>query len=190
MNRRAFLKVAALFAAASNFIFQVACTSVVQIENWISVGLNSLATIVNILKTAGVPIPDGGVIDLAIKAAQTAFNLIKTAIDKYNAAPADQKKSLLGEIATAISSAEGSVQNFWNSLSLPDAKLSSLIESLLGVIVTTLSGFAATLPTVQAAMVPSGRRLAVKPIKRDKKKFTKDFNALLVGTPYAQFAVK
>jgi hypothetical protein len=189
MTRRAFLGVAMFLVAASNLLMTACTTSVQQIENWVAVGINALASVVNILEGAGIPIPGGGAIDLAIKAAQTAFNLIKAAIDKYNAAPADQKKGLLSEIATAIASAEGSIQSFWNSLSLPDAKLASLVEGLLGVIVSTLAGFAATLPPVQRAAIAGGRRLAVRPVKRDKKKFAKDFNSLLVGTTYSQYAI-
>jgi hypothetical protein len=99
---------------------------------------------------------------------------------------------LAGKIATALTAAEDSVQQFWNALKIPDAKLAALIEGLLGVIISTLSGFAAALPAPAAppARAQRAKRIATPAQRRSVKQFKQDFNGVLARSGYEKYALQ
>jgi hypothetical protein len=166
-----------------------------SILKYVNVGLQAFQSIVDLLSGAGVlPVGEGTVIDTAILLVKTGFADLQTAVNNYNASTGD-KTTLLGKISTALSVLQASIQQFWNDLKIPDSKLSSLVQGLLGVILSVLAGFATQLPTPattaiakRAAELPN--RINVPAQKLSPKEFKAKFNQQLTENGYTQYIVK
>lgn len=157
------------------------------IESYISIGISAFQAIVNILSAAGVIPPGAGtVIAVAIQAVKAAFADVVAAIQAYNDAPAADKTTLLGKITTALSAVEMELQQFWSDLSIPDSKLGSLIEGLLGVILSTIGAFISQLPPAPAPATTKALRKTIQftPTKRSARTFRSDFNKMLTSGGY------
>lgn len=160
------------------------------IESYISIGISAFQAIVNILSAAGViPPGTGTVLSVAIQAVKAAFADVVAAIQAYDDAPAANKATLLGKITTALSAVEMELQQFWSDLSIPDSKLASLIEGLLGVILSTIGAFISQLPPspVPAPAAALRKTISFTPTKRTARTFRSDFNKILTtgGHPEA-----
>ena len=191
MNRRTFAtRIGQGLAALSlaPLLTTTACSfSSVYAEmlKYVPLGLSAVASVVAILTGNGIAISP--TVNSALTLIKAAFADLQTAIQQYQDASQGQKSSLIGQIAEGLTVAEANIQQFWNDLSIPDPKLSALIEGLLGVVTTTLMGFASQLPqaqTVPAAQARTMRAALAKhlpdsPVKRTPRKFRSDFNATL-----------
>lgn len=166
------------------------------IKEYVGVGLQAFQAVVDLLTGSGViPAGAGAAIEAVIALVKAGFADILKAVADYQNAPADQKQSLLGKISTVLSIVVANIQQFWNDLSIPDAKLSALIQGLLGIIISTLQGFLTQLPapvsaepTIRAAGLP--RKITVSPVKRKMGEFKKEFNGMLAAAGQSQYAIK
>lgn len=195
MNRRNFLSYSGgALAVVGGTVMNTGCwfsQSVFDsIIKYVGVGLQAFNAVVSLLTGAGVinPIEGSAILGL-INLVKAGFADLQTAVNNYNNAPATDKQTLLGKIATALAVLEGSIQQFWNDLQLPNAGLAGIIEGLLGIILSTLSGFASSLPTVSVSKKALARQIVVPAKKRTPKQFKKDFNTVLVQGGYAQYQV-
>jgi hypothetical protein len=166
-----------------------------DIIKYVPIGLSAFSSIVSILSGAGViGVPIGAAIAGIVALVNKGFADLQTAVNSYQSAPAASKSILLGAISTALSTVEAYIQQFWSNLTIPDAQLASLVEGLLGVITSTLLGFASQLPapapSAALTMRASLRKtINVAPKKRSLRQFRDDFNALLKGTAYGSHAI-
>ena len=194
LNRRQFTTRSLSFLAALPLLGSVGCSfsSVyADILKYVPVALSAFSSIISILAGAGdIGSPLAPAIAAVIAQVNKGFADLQTAVNAYDAAPSSQKSTVVGEISTALKVVESYLQAFWNSLTLPDPQMASLVEGLLGVITSTLLGFATQLPvpTVPSAVTSMRanltRTITAAPQKRSIKKFRSDFNALLKGTAY------
>jgi len=161
-----------------------------DIEKYVPVGLQTFSSILGVLSEVGIVI--NPVLGLAITGVKAGFADLQVAIKNYESAPAADKTTLTGKIATALGDAEGMLQQFWNDLSIPDQKDETLIQSLLGVIVSVLSGFSAQFPAVKSvtALKPGKKVIPVTPKIVSVKQFKKNFNQVLIEAHKEKYAVR
>lgn len=198
MNRREFGKrISSLFAAlALTALLPVSLLTgcdagslFAQILAYVGVGLQGFSAIVNLLVGAGVINPvEGSAIAAAIALVNAGFLALQKAVQDYNAAPADQKATLLEKISLAIATLRNDLGSFWDALKISDPKMSALVAGLLEVILSTLAAFAIKLPPAPAQL--SRRVAAVQPRERSEKQFKKDFNRLLDEAGYGQYRLR
>ena len=196
MNRREFCsrfpKLGVLLFVLGS-MFETACSwnqSVYeQIIGYVGVGLQGFQAVVDLLVGQGViKTGQGTAVDSVITLVNAAFAALQTAVADYQSAPAANKATMLGKISTALQVAENDIGKFWQSLSIPDANLAATIAGLLGIIVSTLAGFAVKLPAPPASMkavIPPA--LAAAPKARTAKEFKKDFNNILDQNGFGQY---
>lgn len=187
INRRQFsFRSMMLVLVASVSSLEFSCANLYNdILKYSSVSLQAFGSIVSILAGGGViSLGSGQAIDLVIAMVKAALADVGTAVSAYDAAPATDKATFLGKLSTALSVAMAELQTFWNDLTIPDPQLAQLIQGLLGVILSTLAGFATQLPAPQTSLAARRadglpRRLPITPMKRSVSQFRKDFNAVL-----------
>lgn len=165
------------------------------IIKYIPVGLSAVASILSILSGAGI-----GISPLA----STILNLIKigfadlqTAITQYQNSTGSAQQTALGITTNVLADIEANIQQFWNDLTIPDAKLAALCSGLLGIIVSTLQGFQTQLPkptppapgTARAIQATLPKKIYATPKMRSVSQFRKDFNSLLTDAGYAQHKI-
>lgn len=164
-----------------------------SIIKYVGVGLQAFTAVVSLLSGSGVINPvEGSAILVIINLVKAGFADLQTAVTNYENAPAADKQTLLGKISTALAVLEGTIQQFWNDVQLPNASLAAVVEGLLGIILSTLSAFASQLPAPAVGTVPKkalAKLIVVPAKKRTPKQFKKDFNAVLVQGGYAQYQV-
>lgn len=199
MNRRKFFGFGAMGALALTTLSNTACflsQNVYQsILAYVAVGLQAVQSVVDLLSGSGViQVGTGTAIDTIINLIKVAFADLQTAVTNYINAPAANKSTLLGEISTALATVEAYIQQFWNDLSIPDAKLASLVQGLLGIILSTLAAFATQLPA--PASTPAiekaaklAKQIPVTPVKRNTKQFKSDWNAALAAAGQSQYEI-
>lgn len=166
-----------------------------DILKYAPVALNAFNAVLQIL--AGNGISTAGILTVIIVSAKAAFADIQVAVQQYQAASAGQKTGLLGAISEAIAVAEATLQKFWSDLVIPDAKLALLIQGLLGIITSTLMGFATQLPApvtpaaqqMQRMKASFPKLLKAPPQKRSLAQFKRDFNATLTAAGYQRHAI-
>lgn len=197
MNRRKFFTYsgAGTLAIAGGSIMNTGCWLTGNVFNsimgYISVGLQAFSAVTQLLTGSGViTATEGTAIATVINLVKVGFADLQTAVANYENAPAAQKATLMGKVSTALADLEGVIQQFWNDLQIPDVKLANLIQGLLGIILSTLSGFATQLPApagVKARVL--AKTIVVPPQKRSQKQFKKDFNQILKENGYSQYEV-
>ena len=150
-SRRSFIQRTSLFlgalAVSGSTMLLTACASVVNDL------LTAFQTILNILSAAGL-VPGGALV-------ATALSNVIADVQAYEAAPAADKATLGEKLALVIQIAEAQLQTWFTGLGLTGT-LAVIIESLVGVILSTLAGLLPTLPvppTVPAEIV-AARSLA------------------------------
>ena len=194
-DRRTFgkvLSVGGLSLSMGSFLGMTGCNVYDNIAKYVAVGLQSFQSVIDLLTGAGViNTGTGSTIDTLIALVKAAFADISAAVAAYESAPADQKQTFAQKVALAITIAEAQIQQFWNDLNIPDPKLASLIQGLLGIILSTLSGFLTQLPApppssiaVRAKALPKQIPFTVK--RRTVREFKSDFNNLLVQNGHAK----
>lgn len=191
MHRREFVKragigMAALSVAGSSAILAGCGNIYATILAYTTAGLQAFQSVVDLLEGAGIINPaEGTAISLAVAAVKAAFADIQTAVAAYDAAPAADKLTLGGKIATAIQIAEAQIQQFWNDLHIPGGGLISLVKGLLGIILSTLTAFLPQLPkpagtaSIVRRSASLGDRISYTPQKRTVKQFRHEINELL-----------
>lgn len=192
-TRRAFVKYAGMFAGllslSGTTVLLTACGNIyATILAYTTAGITAFQSIVDLLAGAGViPVGTGAALDLIVVAVKAAFADIQAAVAAYDAAPASQKLTLGGRVSVAIQVAEAQIQTFWNDLKIPDAKLASLVQGLLGIILSTLAAFLPQLPkpagqNAKVLMAASlSNRVSYAPQKRTVGQFKHDFNEVMVA---------
>jgi hypothetical protein len=196
LSRREFVGVAgkgtAALLAVPSLLTMTGCSVVTDILNYIPVGLQAFNTVLGILESAGIiSLAGGGAISAIVAAVSKGFSDLQVAIHQYDSAPAADKATFLLKVATVISDLQADIQTFWGDLSIPDPALATIISGLLGVILSTLAGFGASLPvpplSAKAAQARAlARQVVYTPKRRSVHQFRSDFNAQL-GVRFVQF---
>ena len=155
--------------------------------------LTAFQTILNILSAAGL-VPGGALV-------ATALSNVIADVQAYEAAPAADKATLGEKLALVIQIAEAQLQTWFTGLGLTGT-LAVIIESLVGVILSTLAGLLPTLPvppTVPAEIVAArslAHQITFKPVTtitltkggldKASKQFRSQFNSQLTANGYAK----
>ena len=186
LNRRSFVKQTGMgigaLALAGGTILETGCGLWADILAYAQTGIAAFVAVVNLLVASGViPAGTGSAIDLVITAVKAAFADVQAAVQAYDAAPASQKQTLAGKIATAITVAMQEIQQFWNDLKIPDSKLAALISGLLGIILSTLSAFLPQLPAPASLARSVPLTLPFTPKKRSVHAFKSEWNQMMVA---------
>lgn len=190
-SRRSFIQRTSLFlgalAVSGSTMLLTACASVVNDL------LTAFQTILNILSAAGL-VPGGALV-------ATALSNVIADVQAYEAAPAADKATLGEKLALVIQIAEAQLQTWFTGLGLTGT-LAVIIESLVGVILSTLAGLLPTLPvppTVPAEIVAArslAHQITFKPVAtitltkggldKASKQFRSQFNSQLTANGYAK----
>jgi hypothetical protein len=192
ITRRRFAKsagVLALMAVVPEFTACSFASVYAEMLKYVPLGLSAVSAVLSILTGNGIAIAPAATAIIAL--IKTGFADLQTAITQYQDAPAGQKSGLLGAISEGLTVVEANIQQFWANLDIPDAKLASLVEGLLGIITTTLAGFQTQLPAPATPVASNalrmraalGKLLPSTPVKRSPAKFKAAFNNAL-GTAY------
>jgi hypothetical protein len=164
-----------------------------DIKSYAPTVLAAVATVISILTTGGVlTVPISATITGIITLISTAIANLIAAVNNYQNAPSASKTMMLGAVATALADAEANVQAFWNDLTIPDPALATLVQNLLGVVVSTLQGYINALPVQASSATPAmvkrnslSRLINVPAKRRSLGTFKSDFNAYLKPTKFA-----
>jgi len=189
MNRRnfvvrSFTGVGALFLAASTTACWFSGNVFTQIMAYVGVGLTAFQAVVSLVPGFGPQV------EIIVQLVKAGFADLQLAVQDYNNAPAANKATLLGKISTVLADLQSEIDGFWANLNLPTGTLSTLVKGLLGIILSTLAGFATLLPQPVGAKTQfNAKTIGVTPQKRSKKEFENDFNAAMVagGQPAVKF---
>lgn len=194
VSRRGFSKIAGIIGLASmaelSSGWACSLTSIYNaIVEYVPVGLSAFSTILSLLSGGGIAV--GPIVSGIVTLVNTGFSDLKAAVTAYQQAPAANKATLLGKVSTVLSDIEANLQAFWSNLTVPDAKLESTIQDLLGVIVTTLLGFGTQLPAAAAtpaiqARASLKRTVPGVPQRRSVREFKSAFNDVLVKNGYPE----
>ena len=186
---------AGLAAVSLSSLWETACTwgsVAADILKYIPIGLNAFASIISLLTGFGLLAPGVAALVLLVKA---AFVDLQTVIQQYDNAPAASKVTLLEKISTALAVVEADLQAFWSNLTIPDPQQATLIEGLLGLIISVLQGFGLLLPAPAPIPVSSGiphgtvKRIKVTPQRRSPAQFRTDFNQFLAKHGHSEVAI-
>jgi hypothetical protein len=201
-SRRSFAQLSlgavALASTLGSTVLETACTFgtvFAAILKYVGVGLQAFQAVVDLLTGAGVlPLGSAPALDAIIALVKAGFADLQVAVTNYNNNPGD-KTTLLGKISAALASLEANIQTFWSDLQIPDGKLAALVQGLLGIIISTLQGFATQLPApaptpALKAAAENPKRLTVPTLKLTPAQFKKRFNALLEQNGYPQLAIR
>lgn len=190
-NRRSFLKLCSSGTLAIGLgitSMALSCASIfADILKYVPVALQAFTAILDILSGGGIAIGADAAITMAINLVKAGFADLQVFVQQYDSAPAADKSTLAGKIATGINLVIGDIQAFWVSLKLPDSDLAAIVQGLLAIILSTLEGFLPSLPapvSAAALTVHIGKAIAYTPQKRSVKQFRKDFNAQLAKSGY------
>lgn len=194
MNRRKFLSLSGAFLMLGSVASTVSCITkgiYQQILQYVGLGLQAFQSILDILAGAGVvnPLTAGG-IDALIALVKAAFADLQTAVNQYDSAPADQKNSFVQKISTALAILQNRLGEFWTNLKIPDQKLALTIQGLIGVIISTIMGFATQLP--QPATAPKAPPAGIKatPKRLTPSQFKEEFNSILDANGLSQHRIR
>jgi hypothetical protein len=202
LSRRAFGTLAARGAAMLGLTSTVAMTAgcpaflssiYTDIKAYGPTVLAAIATVISILVSGGVlAMPLAAAISSIIALISKSIADLMTAVNNYLNAPAANKSTLLGVVATDLADAEANVQQFWNDLTIPDPALATLVKNLLSVVISTLQGYINALPAQAASSTPAMVKrnslpnlINVPAKRRSLSQFKSDFNAYLKPTKFA-----
>jgi hypothetical protein len=184
ITRRNFIKVSSGGALALGTMATTgfSCSSVfTDISTYVPIGLQAFEEILALISPA-----EATLLTPIITEVKAGFADLAAAVSAYNNAPAANKATLEGKIATAINAVIGELQQFWNDTNLPDGSLASTIAGVLQIVLSTLAAF---LPLVGGALAMGRKQLAralpITPQKRTQKQFKSDVNAVFAKYGYA-----
>ena len=182
-SRRQFGKtigMGALALSMGELIMGLSCGSVV------SDILTAFNAVVSILGGAGI-IP-GPIVTVVSAALQD----VVADVNAYDAAPAADKTSIGLKLALAIQLAQAQLQTFYSGLNLTGV-LSVVIEGLIKIILSTLTGFLPALPipptsnpALRSAMALP-RQITFVPQKRTSKQFRAACNKICTDNGYPKY---
>lgn len=195
MNRRSFtgLSIMGLLAAAASMSGCVFANVFAQVSAYVGVGIQAVTSVVSLLAGAGIiAVPGGMLVSDVLGKIKAAWSDVTASVATYDSAPADQKNTVAQKVSLALTVVAQEIQGFWSDLNIPDAKMSQTVAGLLGLVVSTIAGFLASLPAPPApAQAPRLRKaLAVQPKRLSVKEFKKQFNAILAANGYSQHEIK
>jgi hypothetical protein len=197
MQRREWLKSLGsyfvLALATGGSLLTTGCFSVSQISSWLGVGIQAVTSIVNLLTGAGVMSTAAGVaLTTVLALLKAGFADVQAAIVAYQDAPAANKQTALGKVSTAMQAIGDELQKLWSDLTIPDSQLASIVQGLIGIILSTIAGFMTQLPPplVQSKAMGLPRKLSVTPQKRTQKQFVGDFNQVISGAGHPELAIQ
>jgi hypothetical protein len=199
MTRRDFNKrfagILLMFSTLSSALLTTGCSVYDRIVQWVGVGIAAFTSIVKLLAGAGiVSTVEGMAITAILGLFKTGMADVQVAIAEYENAPAASKQTAAQKVSVALQAVIDGLQKFWNDLSIPDGQLASLIQGLLGIILSTLAGFMTQLPVVPVTRKSFPRMIAVIPKKISwhykTTAFVKEFNGLLQQNGYSQYAIQ
>jgi len=147
----------ALAVGIGEITMGLSCETVfADIEKYVPIGLQAFSLVIGLLDP-----PLAATLTPIINDVKAALSDVVAAINAYQDAPASDKATLLGKISLVINVAIQAIQQFWSSLNLPDGNLLNTIESILQIILATLSSF---LPSLGAVVLPLNARTFAKSI--------------------------
>jgi hypothetical protein len=191
MNRRNFVGRLMAGAAAVSVFAMTGVTSAcflsgtvfTQIMTYVGIGLTAFQAVVGLLDPPLALAMAG-----AIALVKAGFADLQLAVQDYNNAPAGDKTTLKDKIAVVLQDLQAEIQTFWGGLSLP-GPLGLLVKGLIGIIISTLAGFAGQLPvplpspaSLRAKALPNP--VPVEPKARTKKQFETEFNKAMTDAGY------
>lgn len=149
------------------------------------VALAALQSVLSILAGNGIAVTP--LVAIGTNLFKVGIADLQTAVTQYQNAPQGQKSTLLLAVSEALTVAEANINQFWSDLSIPDPKLASLIEGLLGVVTTTMAGFATQLPAATSPVAANAKAMRGRlpktldstPTKRSVSQFRAAFNEKL-----------
>jgi hypothetical protein len=201
MKRRIFLRTVSIAAAIPFLPMYVTCPSwfkplAGKIKDFVPTALAAFASVLQILIDKGVLAnPLGGAIEGIVNLIKAGFADVMADIQAYQDADPAAKATLLGKISTVLSILEDNLQQFWSDLTIPDAGLASLIESLLSVILSAINWFLSptggNLPAPAArAAVQLKKRIAAPVLKQVSVGGLRgNFNGLLENAGLPQYKI-
>lgn len=174
-----FLSSAGLAIATGFTTMAVSCGSVFnEILQYVPVALQALQGLLSVLQSGGITL--SSVVQADLNDAKAAFADLQADVTSYNDAPAASKATLLGQVSTALSIVQGSVQKFWTDLGLPDGNIATIVSGVLGVILSTLAYYQAQLPATSSIPVHNPYKpLPFTAQKRTPKQMRADINKIL-----------
>jgi hypothetical protein len=191
MNRRKFLSTGGLFLLLSSIGTTIACpggSSVFDtIFQYATLGLQAFQVVLNILSGSNViPVPLTGTLLMVVSLVKAGFADLQVIVKEYEAAPADQKDTVAHRISTVLYEIENHIIDFWSGLNIPDQKVASLVQSLVGLIVSTLSGFQIKIPGAPSRQLKPSKLGNIQPKTLTPHEFKSQFNQLLEqhGSPH------
>lgn len=200
MNRRRFVSTTLFTLAAALSSMGLSCSSVfAAIAYYVGAGIDAVTSVVNLLAGAGiVTLPEGALISTVLQMIKAAWADVTAAVAAYNNAPAAEKTTFAGKVATALAVVQSEIQAFWNQLQIPDASLANTIAGLLGLVISTIEGFMPSLPAPQPigpAPAPLSQKtvnkapLTATPKKRSAEQFRKEFNEILAAGGHSKWSI-
>ena len=194
LSRRGMLKVSAssvllyFVASASSLLIGCSFSSVFSaIQSWIPIGLNAFNSVLLILEGAGLINPvEGSAIAAFIAVIKAGFAQLSADVEAYQAIT-PPPAGALAKIEAVMGVIVSNFQAFLTSIKVSDSTIINLVVGLVQIILSTIAGFQAALPSAASgkvsAMAPvqfGGTVIAVVPKRRSRKQFAKDFNAVCV----------
>jgi hypothetical protein len=180
----------------------IGCGITIQdIENWIPTGKSAIANLLNLLGAAGViPLGVGTMAAALLTSVTNALDDVLADIQQWQSSG---NAALLSKIQVLLQSVSTQLSDFLSPLPIPSA-ISTLISGLLGLILSTIAGFIATVAqkvgstpagaTASArrtiAMRSTGHTIAVEPLKIGRDEFVKRFNRQIDAAGKSEFAIK
>lgn len=148
-----------------------------EIAAWVKIGSSAIGTIITLLVNAGILAC--ATCSVLANAAVAAINAIGVAVQTWKNNPS---QTLLQKISDALQSALAAANSFFESVSIPDQQLATLIEGFVSLIVNAIVGYLGQLPapTQPAAKeFKLGKKtLQIKPVVMKAGAFKSKWNAL------------
>lgn len=123
-----------------------------DILNWVPTAEAAFAGIVTILNPFLTP-----AVSAIIGMVNAAFQVVVTAVNEYEAAPAADKATALGKIRVALTAVSDQIQAFLSAINIPGNPLIAVVLGLAQVIISTIEGFLNKIPAPAGAKVHLAR---------------------------------
>lgn len=195
ISRRKFTQYVGLgsLALAGSMTLSIAgCNALDDLEKWIPVGLASFQSILNLLEASGIiSVAAGGPIAAMVAVIQAGFANLTQDIETYKKITPPPVGSLQ-KIEAGLNLIIANFQSFLTTINIPDSRLATLVAGLAGVILSTLAGFGASMPSstmslVMKSVAVGGKQpVSVTPSKQSVRQFKKEWNKLMSDSGYPQ----
>ena len=134
----------------------LAATVFTEIADYVPIGVNSFNEILTLIDPGEEAMLAPLTADI-----KAAFADLAADVASYQQAPAADKATWEGKIATVLNLLIGNLQSFWSTANLPDGTLAETIEGVLQIVLSTLAAFVPLLGGV-VSMAFSAHALAPK----------------------------